>query len=107
MLHLVNEVLDFSKLDEGKLEFVHEPFDLAQPLQQAADSVANAMRQKNLKMEISIKHLPEGKRVIGDEMRLRQIFLNLLSNAVKFTDTGAIALIAESETSPKAPPAFI
>ena len=88
VLQLVNAVLDFSKLDEGKLEFVYEPFDLIHTLQDTADSFATAARQKNIQLLVHIDKLPEGKRVIGDQMRLTQIFLNLLSNAVKFTDLG-------------------
>ena len=92
MLHLVNEVLDFSKLDEGKLEFINEPFDLTHALRQAADSFAAVILQKNIQLVIEVESLPGGAKVIGDEMRLRQVFLNLLSNAVKFTETGSVTL---------------
>ncbi|HTI07789.1 MAG TPA: ATP-binding protein [Puia sp.] len=94
MLQLVNEVLDFSKLDEGKLEFIHEPFDLSYTLRQAADSFATLIRQKNIALVINIDNLPPGKKVVGDEMRLKQVFLNLLSNAVKFTEAGSVTLQA-------------
>ena len=92
MLQLVNEVLDFSKLDEGKLEFIKEPFDLAHTLQQAADSFASAVSQKNIELCLDTDPLPDGKKVVGDEMRLRQVLLNLLSNAVKFTEEGSVTL---------------
>ena len=94
VLQLVNAVLDFSKLDEGKLEFVYEPFDLIHTLQDTADSFATDARQKNIQLLVHIDGLPEGKRVVGDQMRLRQVFLNLLSNAVKFTDSGSVTLEA-------------
>ena len=94
VLQLVNAVLDFSKLDEGKLEFVYEPFDLIHTLQDTADSFASDARQKNIQLLVNIDSLPEGKRVIGDQMRLKQVFLNLLSNAVKFTDSGSVTLEA-------------
>jgi signal transduction histidine kinase/CheY-like chemotaxis protein len=97
VLQLVNAVLDFSKLDEGKLEFVYEPFDLVHTLQDTVDSFATDVRQKNIQLLVHIDSLPEGKRVIGDQMRLKQIFLNLLSNAVKFTDSGAVTLEARIE----------
>ncbi len=99
MLQLVNAVLDFSKLDEGKLEFVREPFDLAHTLQQVADSFTTATHQKKIKLLLDIDPIPDGKKVIGDEMRLKQIILNLLSNAVKFTETGSVTLQAKIEDS--------
>ena len=95
MLQLVNEVLDFSKLDEGKLEFISEPFDLTYMLRQAADSFAAEIKQKKIDLCLKIDSLPGGKKVVGDAMRLKQIFLNLLSNAVKFTETGSVTLQAQ------------
>jgi signal transduction histidine kinase/CheY-like chemotaxis protein len=97
MLQLVNAVLDFSKLDEGKLEFVREPFDLAHTLQQVADSFTTVTHQKKISLVLDMDPIPDGKKVIGDEMRLKQIILNLLSNAVKFTETGSVRLQAKIE----------
>jgi signal transduction histidine kinase/CheY-like chemotaxis protein len=99
MLQLVNAVLDFSKLDEGKLEFVREPFDLAHTLQQVAGSFTTVTHQKKIRLILDIDPIPDGKKVIGDEMRFKQIILNLLSNAVKFTDTGSVTLQARIEDS--------
>jgi signal transduction histidine kinase/ActR/RegA family two-component response regulator len=95
MLHLVNEVLDFSKLDEGKLEFSKQPFDLNHSLQAAADSFLPAVRQKNIQLAVELDPLPRGRLVMGDEMRLKQVMLNLLSNAVKFTETGSVTVQAQ------------
>jgi len=99
MLQLVNAVLDFSKLDEGKLEFVREPFDLAHTLQQVADSFTTATHQKKISLNLDMDPIPDGKKVIGDEMRLKQIILNLLSNAVKFTEIGSVTLQAKIRDS--------
>lgn len=115
MLQLVNAVLDFSKLDEGKLEFVQEPFDLTHILQEAADSFAMVVQQKNIRLFLDIDgldgrptpgpqdgptaDLTAGKKFIGDEMRLKQVFLNLLSNAIKFTETGSVTLLARIDRS--------
>ncbi|GGB17865.1 ATP-binding protein [Puia dinghuensis] len=92
MLQLVNAVLDFSKLDEGKLEFVQETFDLGRTMQQAADSFIPVVHQKNIRLYLETDELPAGKKVVGDEMRLKQVLLNLLSNAVKFTESGSVTL---------------
>jgi signal transduction histidine kinase/CheY-like chemotaxis protein len=99
MLQLVNAVLDFSKLGEGKLEFVREPFDLAHTLQQVTDSFITTTQQKKIGLILDIDPIPDGKKVIGDEMRFKQIILNLLSNAVKFTETGAVTIQARIENS--------
>jgi signal transduction histidine kinase/CheY-like chemotaxis protein len=92
MLQLVNAVLDFSKLDEGKLEFVHEAFDLDRALAKASEAFIPLVQQKNIPLYLLTDALPDGKKVVGDEMRLKQVLLNLLSNAVKFTESGSVTL---------------
>jgi len=92
MLQLVNAVLDFSKLDEGKLVFVREAFDLEQALTEAAEAFIPVVQQKNFPLYLLSDPLPKGKKVVGDEMRLKQVLLNLLSNAVKFTESGSVTL---------------
>ncbi len=94
MLLLVNEVLDFNKLDAGKMEFFREPFDLASTLKEAADSFASQVKSKGIALNLEIDDLPEDTGVVGDEMRLKQVFLNLLSNAFKFTPNGSVTLKA-------------
>jgi len=94
MLHLVNEVLDFNKLDEGKLRLVCEPFDLGEMLHQAADTFTSTIQQKNIALLLDTSSVPKDQKVVGDEMRLKQVLLNLLSNAVKFTENGSVRLIA-------------
>jgi len=94
MLHLVNEVLDFNKLDEGRLELLLSPFDLAEVLQQAADTVTTTIQQKNINLFLDTGTVPKDKKVVGDEMRLKQVILNLLSNAAKFTEAGSVTLTA-------------
>ncbi len=101
MLQLVNEVLDFSKLDAGKLTFINEPFDLALAVKQAADSFTSAVKKKNIRLFTEIGSLPDSLKVIGDEMRLKQVFLNLLSNAVKFTELGSVTVEARLKKETK------
>lgn len=95
MLHLVNEVLDFNKLDEGKLELILSPFDLTEVLRQAADTVTTTIQQKNISLVLDTGSLPKNKKVVGDEMRLKQVILNLLSNAAKFTEAGSVTVRAQ------------
>jgi signal transduction histidine kinase len=92
MLQLVNEVLDFNKLDEGKLELILSPFDLSETMRQAADTFTTTIQQKNIRLFLDIDTVPKDKKLVGDEMRLKQVVLNLLSNAVKFTETGSVTL---------------
>jgi signal transduction histidine kinase len=94
MLHLVNEVLDFNKLDEGKLRLVYEPFDLDEMLRQAAGTFTSTIQQKNIDLLLDTSTVPKDQKIVGDEMRLKQVLLNLLSNAIKFTETGTVRLIA-------------
>jgi signal transduction histidine kinase/CheY-like chemotaxis protein len=102
MLQLVNEVLDFSKLDEGKLEFIREPFDLNDTLRQASDSLVTVCNQKRIQLISDLAALPEGEHAVGDQMRLKQIILNLVSNAVKFTDSGSVTLQTQIKNQVKA-----
>ncbi len=99
MLQLVNEVLDFSKLNAGKLELINEPFDFTLTLKQVTASFTTATRQKNIQLFTDIDCMPPGRKVAGDEMRLRQVLLNLLSNAVKFTEAGTVTVQAKIQNT--------
>ena len=91
---VVDDVLDFSKIDSGKLELEDKSFDLAACLQWSFDLFREAAQEKQLQYSL---HLAEGlpTRVSGDLTRLRQVTANLMSNAVKFTRTGSIEMKAQ------------
>lgn len=92
LLEVVNDVLDFSKIEAGKLTLEHAPFDLFECFQQARSVVNVLASQKGLAVSLQMgENVP--RRLIGDVVRLRQVFLNLMSNAVKFTETGGIAAV--------------
>jgi signal transduction histidine kinase len=94
LLTLINDVLDLSKVEAGKLELYPAPFNLPIFLDGIANLMGLRARQKGLAFEFSgAATLPTG--VESDEKRLRQILLNLLGNAIKFTDSGQIRLRAE------------
>jgi signal transduction histidine kinase/ActR/RegA family two-component response regulator len=97
MLHLVNEVLDFSKLDAGKLEIVEEYFPLAPLLQETAKSFATIIKEKNIALVLELDKMPDEMQVYADAMRLKQVILNLLSNAIKFTHQGTVTLSTKVE----------
>ena len=96
LLHVVNEILDLSKIEAGHAQLVAEPFDLAAELQQCASLARPAAEARGLAFRVHLPaHLPA--RVLGDAQRFRQVLLNLLSNATKFTEVGEVVLEVELE----------
>ena len=93
LLELVNDVLDISKLEAGKLEVHPEPVDLATLLREVSTTVELQARDKGLELRVVA---PRSFPLTTDPARVRQIVLNLLSNAVKFTDAGEVRVELES-----------
>ena len=88
---LINDILDISKLENGKLDLEHEPFRMEALAKQVVQMYAAKAKSKGVKLLFSFdQEIPEV--LIGDENRLSQILLNLISNAIKFTDHGSIEL---------------
>ncbi len=95
LLGLINDVLDLSKVEAGKLDIEMVDFDLIQALDDVVALVAEPARAKSLELVVDCPpHLPA--TVCGDVGRLRQVLLNLLSNAIKFTDAGEVVLRAST-----------
>ena len=93
LLGVVNEILDFSKIDAGKLQVEANEMSLGEVLEHALELVAERARVKGLALRLEkAPDLPP--TCIGDPLRLGQILLNLLSNAVQFTATGGVTLSA-------------
>ncbi len=91
LLRLINDVLDFSKIDAGKLTLDQEPFALDSVLAEVSDILAVQVSEKRLEMRFdTARDVPPA--LIGDSGRLHQVLLNLLSNAVKFTEHGMVRL---------------
>ncbi|NYE60762.1 signal transduction histidine kinase/ActR/RegA family two-component response regulator [Duganella sp. 1224] len=91
LLALINDVLDLSRVEAGKMEFHPRPVRLGDLLSVVADIMRVRAEQKHLYFELELMEgLPQAVSV--DETRLRQVLLNLLGNAVKFTDCGAVRL---------------
>ncbi|CAH2031343.1 response regulator [Trichlorobacter ammonificans] len=91
LLQVINDVLDFSKVESGRLELVSKPFSVAATAKQLVRIFAPAARRKGLTLAITLaSDLPE--YIDGDQLRISQIITNLLSNAIKFTRKGTISL---------------
>jgi len=96
LLAVVNDVLDFSRLEAGQLELDPRPFDPAALVRDTIDLVAAQAAEKQLRLEVDLgDDLPAAVSV--DNTRLRQILLNLLGNALKFTQTGGIRVSLRHE----------
>ena len=96
LLALINDVLDFSKIDAGKLELETAPFDLEEAIFDVMDMLSPLAAQKHIDMAFYYAdNIPT--QVIGDALRFKQILTNLISNAIKFTPDGEIIVRARME----------
>jgi PAS domain S-box-containing protein len=96
LLTLINDTLDYSRLEAGKMPVEHLDFDLRVAVDQICGVVYPLAEQKSLKFDFKIHPLVPS-RLQGDPGRLRQVLLNLASNAVKFTEQGTVSLRIERE----------
>ncbi|MEI7556738.1 PAS domain S-box protein [Candidatus Chlorohelix sp.] len=97
LLTIINDILDYSKIEAGKLVLEEIPLPTLELVENAAETLAPLARKKNLSLLTFVDpNVPE--RVIGDPVRLRQILLNLISNAIKFTSQGEILVKVRAES---------
>ncbi len=94
MLQLINDILDLSKIEAGRLELDNHVFNVADVLEQAVTVGRNLAETKGLRFTVETGCSVPGF-MIGDDLRLTQVLNNLIGNAVKFTDTGEITLSCE------------
>ena len=91
LLSIIDDVLDFSKIDAGKLELIPEEYDFARMITGVEDIIAARIQEKDIYFEINIDdNVP--KRLFGDRGKVHQILINILGNATKFTEKGKITL---------------
>lgn len=88
LLMLINDILDMSKIESGKMKLEHTPFDIYQFTNNFVSLIYQQVQGKGLDFKETITGFDHSVSYIGDPMRLNQILLNLLSNAIKFTDSG-------------------
>ncbi|MDM0065142.1 response regulator [Variovorax sp. J31P207] len=99
LLTIINDILDYSKIEAGRMDIEAHPFDLRECVESALDLVSTRATEKDL----DTAYVFEGEvpaAVSGDLPRLRQILLNLLSNAVKFTEAGEVVVTVRSQPCP-------
>jgi len=93
LLKIINDILDISKIESGKMELEYIPFDLPGLFEYCQSEITPKVLEKRITLycyaEPSV-----GRKLVGDPLRLRQVIMNLLSNAVKFTNIGMVKLLA-------------
>jgi signal transduction histidine kinase/CheY-like chemotaxis protein/HPt (histidine-containing phosphotransfer) domain-containing protein len=102
LLTVVNDVLDFSKLEAGRFDINKIEFDLVATVENAVSLMASRAREKEIDLSVFVEPAARGA-YLGDPTRIRQILLNLLSNAIKFTDKGGVSVQVNVRLCTEAP----
>ncbi len=98
LMSLLNDLLDLSKIEAGRLDLENTAFPLRQTVQEVAKVFQKQARDKGIDLAVDVDaFLPD--QLMGDPFRLRQVLMNLVGNAVKFTDEGAVAIWVARETN--------
>jgi signal transduction histidine kinase/DNA-binding response OmpR family regulator len=101
LLQIINDILDISKIESGKMEVESIPFDMHELFSSCRTLVMPKAVEKGIMLHFYAEP-SVGRKPLGDPTRLRQVFVNLLSNAIKFTNAGMVKLLAEiTETTDK------
>jgi CheY-like chemotaxis protein/HPt (histidine-containing phosphotransfer) domain-containing protein len=96
LVTIINDILNFSKIESGKLELEHQPLDLRACVEEALDLLATKAAEKDLDLGYQLED-PTPTQVIGDVTRLRQILVNLIGNAIKFTSAGEVFVLVQAK----------
>ncbi|ABK44328.1 multi-sensor hybrid histidine kinase [Magnetococcus marinus MC-1] len=97
LLELINDILDLSKLEAGRIELYIQPFNLPELLQSVVDLLENLARERGLALRLErMEEIPTLCQ--GDRARLRQIMVNLVGNAIKFTHDGSVKISVEKSS---------
>ena len=91
LLGILNQVLDYAKIEAGQMDIEYRPADLSRLIQDIGCSAGTLAREKGLQLQVSV-HQDVPPYIKGDAIRLRQVLMNLVSNALKFTKRGSITL---------------
>ena len=93
LLRIIDDVLDFSKIDAGRMDIEAAPFSLSELVAATVKTMMPQARRKHLKLSAEPSNAGPD-RVIGDPTRVRQVLFNLVGNAIKFTDHGFVRINA-------------
>jgi len=99
LLRIVNDILDISKLEAGRLEILRAPFDVRLCLRGVVTLLIAQAREKGLRLTTTVDEAVPN-RIVGDEGRLRQVLVNLVGNAIKFTERGEVSVRVSVEEEP-------
>ncbi|MDG1214866.1 MAG: ATP-binding protein, partial [Luminiphilus sp.] len=103
LLTIIDDILDFTKIEAGRLVLIRETFDFAGSISSIEALFAETAKQKGLQLHFDMgESVP--RRIVGDPGRIRQVLLNLIGNAIKFTDSGSVTLLVrviDDAVSPK------
>lgn len=100
LLSLINEVLDMSKIESGKITLTEEEFNLSELIESVLTMVRPVVEKKQHRLEVHVSRI-EHEDVVGDVMRLQQVFMNIMSNSVKYTPPGGMLELEISEKPSK------
>ncbi|ASR48794.1 PAS domain-containing sensor histidine kinase [Paenibacillus kribbensis] len=96
LMQILNEILDLSKIEAGKMALLHEPFELERVMGSVADLFLRQAMEKGVLLEWHVDQELPGV-LVGDHVRIRQVLVNLVSNAIKFTERGRVNIFAEQK----------
>lgn len=95
LLRIINDILDLSKIEAGKIDFEKEEIDIYELILNGAMTLRSLIADKNIEIKYNIEsNIP---RIIGDEIRIQQILYNIIGNAAKFTSEGSIIISARAD----------
>ena len=96
LLHLINDILDMSKLESGQMTLSSEPYNIGDMLSDVVGMLWIRAKEKGLEFHVDLEpDMPAG--YLGDEVRMKQILINVLNNSIKYTKTGSVTLSIQSE----------
>ena len=97
LLALVNDVLDLSKIESGRMELAESQYETSRMLSDVVNLLWGRAKEKHLQFEMNVgENIPS--MLYGDEMRLKQVIINVLANAIKYTESGSVTLTIDGET---------